>query len=176
MTALVVFESMYGSTQAIAEAVAEGLAPAGPVRVVEVGALARAPGGRSLTTDIELLVVGGPTHAFGMSRPSTRQDAAKDAPGGTVISSGVGLREWLEELSLPVGGTRFASFDTKIVKPKLPGSAARAADKQLRRMGGRAVADPRSFVVVGKADGLVEGELDRARAWGEALAAAVATR
>jgi hypothetical protein len=173
MTVLVVYESMYGSTQAIAEAIAEGLAPAGPVRVVEVGALAKSPGGRSISQDLELLVVGGPTHAFGLSRPNTRQDAARDAPRGEVVSAGMGLREWLTELKLPVGGTRFAAFDTKVLRPKLPGSAAKSADKQLRQMGGRSVADPRSFGVHGKSDGIVEGELENAKAWGAALAALV---
>ena len=38
MTALVVYESMWGSTKAVAEAIGDGLAPVGPVRVVEVGA------------------------------------------------------------------------------------------------------------------------------------------
>src|SRR5674476_1375579 len=137
MTALVVYESMHGSTQAVAQAIAEGLAPAGPVYVYEVSALAKAPGGRTITIDLDLLVVGGPTHAFGLSRPNTRQDAAKEAPGGSVISQGYGLREWLNELTLPLGGLRFAAFATKPVKARLPGSAAKAADKHLRPPGGR---------------------------------------
>src|SRR5690606_8987812 len=125
MTALVVYESMYGSTKAIAEAIGEGLAPAGPIRVEEVSALAVTPGSRTISPQIDLLVVGAPTHAFGLSRPNTRQDAAADAPGGSVISSGKGMREWLAEISLPLGGTLFAAFDTKVVRPSLPGSAAK---------------------------------------------------
>ncbi len=82
MTALVVYESMYGSTKAIAEAIGEGLAPVGPVRVLEISALAAAPGGRTISPQIDLLVVGAPTHAFGLSRPNTRQDAAADARRG----------------------------------------------------------------------------------------------
>lgn len=171
MTVLVVYESMYGSTKAVAEAIAEGLAPAGPVRVVEVGALAAAPGGRSVGKDVTLLVVGAPTHAFGLSRASTRADAAKEAPTGSILSSGKGLREWLTELTLPIGGVPFAAFDTKVVKPNLPGSAAKAAEKQLTRSGGRPAAKARTFRVHGKSDGLVDGELDAARAWGAELAA-----
>jgi hypothetical protein len=161
---------MYGSTKAIAEAIGEGLAPAGPVRVMEVNALAAAPGSRTISPQIDLLVVGGPTHAFGLSRPNTREDAASDAPGGAVLSSGKGLREWLAEVTLPLGGTRFAAFDTKVVRPSLPGSAAKSAHKALVRMGGRPVASPRSFGVVSKTGGLVEGELEAARAWGAELA------
>lgn len=176
MTALVVYESMYGSTRAVAEAIGEGLAPAGPVRVLEISALAAAPGGRTISPQIDLLVVGAPTHAFGLSRPNTRLDAAADAPEGKVISSGKGLREWLAEISLPLGGTRFAAFDTKVVRPSLPGSAAKGAHKALMRMGGRPVAEPRTFGVHGKANGLVDGELEAAKAWGEELARIVGAR
>jgi len=174
MTALVVYESMYGSTKAIAEAIGEGLSPAGPIRVLEVGALAAAAGGRTISPQIDLLVVGAPTHAFGLSRPGTRQDAAAQAPQGRVISDSRGLREWLSEISLPLGGTRFAAFDTKVARPALPGSAAKGAHKALVRMGGRPVAEPRSFAVHGKTGGLVDGELDAAHAWGVELARLVA--
>lgn len=161
---------MYGSTKAIAEAIGEGLAPAGPIRVLEISALAAAAGGRTISPQIDLLVVGAPTHAFGLSRPNTRQDAASNAADGRVISDGKGLREWLAEITLPLGGTRFAAFDTKVVRPALPGSAAKGAHKALVRMGGRPVADPRSFGVHGKDGGLVDGEVDAARAWGVELA------
>lgn len=163
-TTLVVYESMYGNTQAIAEAIGAGLGAG--ARVVEVGELA----GRPEAVDADLLVVGGPTHAFGMSRESTRADARKDAPDGAVLS-GTGIREWLAELTLPAG-TRVATFDTKVAKPNLPGSAAKAALKHLRRLGGRPVAAPRSFRVAGKT-GLLDGETDAARAWGAELADAV---
>lgn len=175
MTALVVYESMYGSTQAVAEAIAQGLTPAGPVRVVEVGVLANTPSGRALTTAVDLLVVGAPTRAFGLGRPSTRQDAARDAAAGT-ISFDLGLREWLDSVKMPLGGVRFAAFDTKVAKPKLPGSAAKSADKQLRQKGARSVAEPRSFWVQGKAEGLMPGEVDEAKAWGASLAGLLVRR
>lgn len=168
MTALVVYESMYGSTQAVAEAIGHGLAPAGPVRVVEVGVLAATPGGRTLTTDIDILVVGAPTHTFGLSRPGTRQDAARDASASTV-STELGVREWLEAVKMPLGGVRYAAFDTKVLKSRLPGSAGRSADKKLSQMGARAVAEPRTFWVEGKSDGLMSGELENAKGWGAGL-------
>ena len=171
MTALVVFESMYGSTRAIAEAIGAGLAGSGPVRVIEVGTFAAAPGSRKLSDDITLLVVGGPTHAFGLSRPSTRADAAKEAKAD-FVSTGKGIREWLGDLTMPTGGLPVATFDTKVLKPNLPGSAAKGAEKALRQLGGRPVAPPRSFRVHGKSDGLVDGELEAARAWGQQLGTA----
>jgi hypothetical protein len=169
MTALVVYESMFGSTRAIAEAVGAGLAEADvPTRVVEVGELAAEQAGEDLPDDVTLLVVGGPTHAFSMSRDTTRADAAKEAPGGHVISDRTGVREWIDHLRLPPA-LPVATFDTKVGKPALPGSAARAAAKRLRAIGACEVLPPHSFKVHGKADGLVDGELDAARAWGREL-------
>lgn len=163
MTSLVVYESMYGATRAFAEAIAAALEAAGPVRLVEVGEYADGPGGSTVGDDVTLLVVGGPTHAFGMTRASTRADAAKEA--GPVISAGIGVREWLDALSLPPG-LAVAAFDTKVATPNLPGSAAKGIDKALRRLGGRPVSDPRTFRVHGKAGGVVDGELAKASVWG----------
>jgi hypothetical protein len=165
MAAFLVFESMFGNTQQIADAVTEGLSAHLPVEQVEVGA-APATVGR----DVELLVVGGPTHAFGLSRPGTRRSAAQQAEGG-LVSTGIGLREWLGTLSQ--GGAldvAVACFDTRVSKPRLPGSAAAAAEKQLRRLGFRVLARSQSFFVVGTTGPLVPGERERARRWGEELA------
>ena len=74
---LVVFESMFGNTQVIASSVADGLAPRMQVDLMEVGVAPTA-----LDGDVDLLVVGGPTHAFGMSRPGTRQLAAQQSQRG----------------------------------------------------------------------------------------------
>jgi hypothetical protein len=89
---LVVFESMFGNTQVIANSVADGLAPRMQVDLMEVGVAPTA-----LDGDVDLLVVGGPTHAFGMSRPGTRQSAAQQSQRG-LVSARTGLREWLGRL------------------------------------------------------------------------------
>ncbi len=174
MSALVVYESMFGSTRAVAQAVTEGLDEHLPVRCVEVSAWAAGLDAGALPADVTLLVVGAPTHAFSLSRPSTRADAAKQATGG-IVSTGTGLREWLDRLTLP-DGLAVAAFDTKVAKPHLPGSAAGAAEKRLRRLGGRPAAHHRSFWVAGTQDGLLAGELEAARAWGGSLAHALAHR
>jgi flavorubredoxin len=161
--ALVVFESMFGNTRDVADAIAEGLRTRYSVDLVEVGA---AP--TTLPRDMDLVVVGGPTHAFGMTRPATREDAASRSPSG-IISSGTGLREWLEALVLPTV-MRVAAFDTRIDKPRVPGSAAKAAAKRLRRLGAHITAPAESFYVVDVRGPLLAGELQRARAWGESLA------
>jgi flavodoxin len=165
MRALVVYESMFGNTQTVAEAVAEGLSSRLRVDLVEVGTAPAAIG-----NDVDLLVVGGPTHAFGMSRPGTRQDAARQA-GHNVVSAGIGLREWLAGVREEPTGVAAATFDTRVKKPHLPGSAARAAEKRLRKLGSRVVAPSTSFYVTGTDGPLVDGEPERARQWGEKLAA-----
>jgi hypothetical protein len=162
MRALVIFESMFGNTQVIASSIAEGLAPHMQVDLVEVGA---AP--TEIDGDVGLLVVGGPTHAFGMSRPGTRQSAAQQSERG-VVSARIGLREWLGGLSEIPGRVAVATFDTRIAKPRLPGSAAAAAEKRLRRLGFRFIPS-KSFYVEGTTGSLVDGEPERARRWGTSL-------
>lgn len=166
MRALVVYESMFGNTEAVAKAVADSLSEVLPAEVVEVG-VAPTP----LPDDVGLLVVGGPTHAFGMSRPATRKSAADQAEGA-LVSARVGIREWLRELDLP-RKPQAATFDTRVKKRFLPGSAARGAARRLRRTGATLVLPPESFWVVGTPGPLQDGELDRARQWGARLAAAV---
>ena len=174
MRALVVYESMFGNTRKIAEAIAAGLASDAAsgieVSVVEVGVAPAA-----LDPQLDLLVAGGPTHAFGLSRPRTRRSAAQQASRG-VVSTGIGLREWLAALP-PAAGVTVAAFDTRSAKPRwMPGSAARAAARQLRGLGFRLVGRPARFCVSGITGPLVPGEIERAQHWGETLGAAVSAR
>ncbi|NEE03596.1 flavodoxin family protein [Phytoactinopolyspora halotolerans] len=163
MDAWVVYESMFGNTKALAEAIAAGLA-AREVRVLEVG---EAP--LVIPATVGLLIVGCPTHAFGMSRASTREEAAKEAPHG-VLSARIGVREWFDALERDASGTTAAvTFDTRVNRPRLPGSAAAAAEKRLKRLGFATVARPMSFYVHGKEGPLVEGEIERATEWAAQL-------
>lgn len=171
MRAVVVFESMFGNTQRIAQAVAEGLESQFVTEIVEVGSASA-----TLDGEIGLLVVGGPTHAFGLSRPSTRQTATEQA-SGALVSRGIGVREWLAALPTPPPAVAAAAFDTHLDKPRwLPGSAARETAKRLRRRGYRVVAPPASFYVASTTGPLVAGEIERARRWGETISAAVVNR
>ncbi len=166
MRTLGVYESMFGNTKLVAEAVAAGLADGGlDVALAEVGtAPARVP------DDVALLVAGGPTHVFGLTRASTRASAAEQAPDG-IVSAGIGLREWLD--ALPRGTVAAATFDTRVKAP-VPGSAAHAAERRLRRLGYRVVAPAETFWVAGTPGPLEPGEAERARAWGAGVAATVA--
>ena len=160
MSALVVVESMWGNTRAVAEAVARGLGE--ETEVVDVG---QAPS--ELPDDVGLLVVGGPTHAFSMSRSTTRHDAVQRGAQGA--NEAQGIREWLEGLP-PSDRVEVATFDTRVAKVRrLPGSAAKAAGKEVRRHHlGRLIATE-SFYVNDMEGPLLDGELDRAQEWGAQL-------
>ncbi len=162
--ALVIFESMFGNTRTIAEAVAEGLSSRFATDLTEVSL---AP--TRIAEELSLLVVGGPTHAFGLTRPRTRADAATQADEPLVSPAG-GVREWLQAAERPRSGVRAAAFDTRIDEPRVPGSAARGAEKRLRRLGFRVVAAAESFYVTGTKGPLVPGEVERARRWAEHVA------
>ena len=166
MKALVIYESMFGNTRTIASAIAESLATHAEVTLLPVS---EAPA--RLDGDVDLVVIGGPTHAFGMSRPGTRRSAVEQGAQG-VEAEDPGLREWLGGLTRTSTGQAIATFDTRLVKPRwLPGSAGRSAERQLRRRGMRTVALPESFFVTGVAGPLVDGEVDRAREWAATLTA-----
>ena len=168
MRSLVVYESMWGNTEQVARAVARGLAVDGTVDVLDVsGEVPHELDG------IDLLVVGGPTHAFSMSRPSTRADAVtKGAPRGHEQQ---GIREWLDALRRSGHRCYAGVFDTKMNRRWLPGSAARGAARLLARRNVDLALEPTSFYVTGASGPLVEGEIDRAKDWGARLARSVPT-
>ena len=171
MKAVVVYESMYGNTRTVAEAIGAGLSNAYDVMVLPVDELS--PSG---VAEADLLVVGGPTHAHGMSRPTTRKAAAEAAekPGAGVVlegqATGPGVREWLDGLgTVPAA---LAAFDTRIKAPALvTGQASHGISKALNRHGVTEVVPNESFFVT-KENQLLPGEVERARLWGAQVAAA----
>ncbi|ALE73330.1 hypothetical protein Ae168Ps1_0761 [Pseudonocardia sp. Ae168_Ps1] len=165
MHAQIVVESLFGNTRTVADAVADGLRGRGCDVVVDP------PSPGTPLRPGDLLVVLGPTHALGMSRPSTRADAVRQGAGG---SGADGIREWIDRLPpASPGDARFACADTR-VSPWIPGSAARSAHRALRHRGYRPAAPPESFVVTGNGP-LRPGEPDRARAWARTLVPAPTT-
>jgi len=162
MKSLVVFESLWGNTEIVARAIAEGLAPLGDVQVLDVTSAPAVPEG------IDLIVAGGPTHAFSLSRLGTRESAANQ--GASHGSTAFGLREWLEALPEGQHSERIATFDTRIDKTRLlPGSAAKGAVRIARKHGFEAVGHSESFFVEAIPGPLIDGEIERARAWGSDL-------
>lgn len=173
MSVLVVYESMFGNTKAVAEAVADGLRDALAQRDdgIELTLQEVTDAPASVPDDVTLVVLGAPTHAFSMSRASTREDALKKARTTDAARRTTGVREWIAAASLPPH-TTVVTFDTKIMKP-LTGSAAKSATKALHVRGFLDVARGESFGVADTPGPLLDGELERARAWGAALVAQV---
>jgi hypothetical protein len=163
MRALVVYESIWGNTEAIARAVASGLG-------VDVEVTSADDASPSMPDGVDLVVVGGPTHAFSMSSGTTRESARQQ--GATSIPLR-GIREWIEGLPAPTRRIRVATFDTSTVAPRLPGSAAKKAMKRLMARGLEPAAKPETFGVHGYGGPLADGEEDRAKAWGASLASIV---
>lgn len=100
----------WGNTRLVAEAISDGLPPHLNAKVV---AAHEAPPLAELKVD--LLVVSAPTHAFGLPRDGTREDA--HARGGELIPSGV--REWLDAAG--PASLAVATSDTHVRHPDLPG-------------------------------------------------------
>src|SRR5215212_6952679 len=101
MKSLVVYESVWGNTAAIARAIAEGLGP--DARVVTTDEATP-----DLVAAAELLVAGSPVFGFQLPTDSMRANVARDeadAPTPPDLSH-PSLRSWLE--SVPSGAAWFA--------------------------------------------------------------------
>lgn len=174
MRALAIYESIYGNTHTIAEGIADGMRPHGEVRVVPVHDVTD-----ELVAWADLVIVGGPTHAHGMTRETSRKGAREAAakPGSELTldpdAEGPGVRDWLGTLAM-VHDKAAAAFDTRVGGPALlTGRASRGIASELRHHGFTLVAQAESFLV-DRHNALKEGEADRARAWGATLVDAVA--
>lgn len=169
MRTIVVYESMFGNTHAVADAIATGIAEFGDVTVGSTSAVSFLD-----IADAGLLVVGGPTHVHGMTSTSSRRAAIETAEEDSTLdldddAGGPGLRDWFKEL--PKGGGRYGiAFDTRIGRPEiLTGSAARGIARRLRRHGYAELVEPESFLLEGNGP-VSDAEIERAREWGEAIA------
>lgn len=156
MRALIIIESCFANTEKVAQAVATGLRSRNVD--VEVAYADHAPG----IADMELLVIGSPTHMLGLPRPLSRQKA--EEKGGHPQSTGVA--EWLD--SLPkLSGQKVAAFAT-VTAGRFTGSAAKAIGKKIRRLSANVIACE-DFQVIGTEGPLADGELARAEQWGASL-------
>jgi hypothetical protein len=167
MRVLIVHESVYGTNQKIAEAIAAGLGADAATTIVEAHS---APS--TIDADVDLIVVGGPNHKAGLPSPETRAEAAADSDG-TLHPAERGLREWLEDLRLSRPGQPAAVWDTRMAAPRVLDFLDRSGGtiaKRLRRAGARLVGTPQKYYSADGVGALVEGEEERARAWGAELA------
>jgi len=145
MRALVVYDSVYGNTEEIAEAIG-GAIIGGEVRVLRAGEV-----GPPELENISLLVVGAPTQG-GRATPA--------------------IRDFLDRVSkAEINGVDAAAFDTRVASrvAKIFGYAAGKIVGSLKKKGANLVAEPEGFFVEGTKGPLTEGELERAAAWGKGL-------
>lgn len=112
MRSLVVHESAWGHTAAIAQAIAKGIGP-------EAAALSTAEATGSAIVDLDLLVAGCPVHAFGMPTERTRESVRQSpGKGPSPEVSHPTLRAWLAALpAAQSGARRAAAFDTRVRFP-----------------------------------------------------------
>jgi flavodoxin len=153
----VIYDSEFGNTAAIAEAVAEGLGEhANQVFIYHVKEFQP-----EVLQDLTILAAGSPTQKF---------------------SPTPGINSWLG--SLPrrsLTGVQAAAFDTRFTQEKIQenkvlaffvslfGYAARPMARALSRKGARTVLPPEGFYVGDLEGPLLEDELDRAREWGRQI-------
>lgn len=175
MDAAVVYESMFGMTHDVADAVAEGVAAVLPTARVVCLPVADATPERLGSPD--LLIVGGPTHMRGMASAMSRKMAVTieekadrgqgehQGHGLEPDATGPSLRSWFHGLTKAGDGHFAAAFDTRGDHGPLVGGAARGIQHRLKRHGYRVLGEPEGFVIEGDAGQLRAGERDRARAW-----------
>lgn len=144
MKTLVVYDSVHGNTQKVAQAVGEVIP--GEVSVRRVGEVTSED-----MKSINLLVVGSPTHG---GRPTAA------------------IQGFVESLPGPVSTVRVAAFDTRMSPAwvKVFGFAANRIARALESKGWSLEQPVEGFFVKGRGGPVKDGELQRAAAWGRAIA------
>jgi hypothetical protein len=164
MKAIVVYESLWGNTAAIARAIAEGIGP-------EARAMSTAEATAAVIAGADLIVAGAPVMAFSLPSEKIRQGQAQN-PGKAPPPdlSHPSMRSWLK--ALPPGGGRYAAFETRVWWS--PGGATGGIARGMEQAGHRPIAKPLRFIVSkGGPKALRAGEEEKARAWGAQLAQAM---
>jgi len=146
MRALIIYDSLHGNTEKIAQAIGDALG--GEVSL-------HRPDGVEDTPEVEtldLLIVGSPTH------------------GGWFTEA---IKGWLDQLpAAALQGIPVAVFDTRTpptVLSRIFGFAAPRLAKRLEKEGVTLLVPPAGFIVKGIQGPLEEGEPERAAAWAQEI-------
>lgn len=157
MKALVIYDSAYGNTEAIAKAVGQALGE--DTQVVRVG-----DADWNNLNQYEMVIVGSPTQA---GRPTPAVKAfLKNIPAGSL--KGVEVTGFDTRIDSRAQGFMLRTFMGFL------GYAAGRIARQLETKGGRLVKEPHGFFVEDKEGPLGEGERERAAEWASSIARAKA--
>ncbi len=152
MKTLIIYDSLYGNTQKIAEAIGQSIG--GETTILSVKQF-----DSSKPLNFNLLIVGSPTHA---GRPTVPiQLFVKNLPLGS-----------LKNIAIAAFGTgSSATGESLFIKfiMWLFGYAAKHIQKGLKLKGGMVLTDPVDFLVKGKEGPIIEGEIERAKKWGSEI-------
>lgn len=151
MRAVVIYDSVYGNTEKIAQAIASALGERVAVHLAKVGQDEPVH-----WSEFELVVMGGPIHRVNLSAP---------------------MKALVNEIpKRALRGASIAVFETCYRNPRWQrGAATRRLGRKARKSGGRQVVPPESFFVVGREGPLEEGEEERARKWAHAILEGMST-
>jgi flavorubredoxin len=163
MRAVVVYESLWGNTAAVAHAIAEGLGP-------ETALLSTTEASAATLADVDLIVAGAPVLGFRAPNDAMVKSVA-DNPTyhPRPDTSQPSMRTWLG--TVPQGQGHCAAFETRIWWS--PGGSISTIERLLQEAGYTPLVKGARFVVKGQYGPLRDGELERARQWGADLARAM---
>jgi flavodoxin len=150
MNTLVVYYSKFGHTRKVAESISRALISNGKARLVEAMDLE----GRDYR-DADLLIMGSPTHKMNLPED---------------------LKGWFEQFpKKSLKGKNVAVFDTSYEMSNILAhfTAAKRLKSKLRKLGGKLIGKPQTFIVEGREGPLRESELERAAAWAVEIASLV---
>ena len=157
MKALVVYDSVFGNTEKVAQAIGDALGAPEDVSVLRVGDMAS-----EQLAGAQVLIVGSPTRAFS---PTPATKAMLRAIPAKALN---GVR-------VAAFDTRFSVEDTnsRLLRAivKVFGYAAKPIADRLKRKGGDLVLAPEGFYVQDSEGPLKDGELERAAAWAKQVIA-----
>jgi flavodoxin len=149
MKTIVIYYSLFGNTRQVADAMAEALSANSSVKAVSI---------QEISADdldgLDLVIMGCPTHVATIPKE---------------------MRPLLEALPRRCfKGTYAAVFDTSNkMSPLLkPFTAAKRLRGKMRSLGGRLLAKPETFHVIGREGPMYDGEIVRADEWAAGILAA----
>ena len=155
MKALVIYDSVFGNTEKVAQAIGKALEAQAEVSVLKVGDVPA-----QFWNGLDALIVGSPTRAFSAT------------PAAIKLLSGIPGQA--------LQGVRVAAFDTRVdvetvdsgilrFMAKLFGYAAEPLAARMRKKGGQQALSPAGFIVEGTEGPMLEGEFERAAEWAKGI-------